>query len=289
MLASAALYLLTTRAFGPTLALIGSRQLPRQRSRKLAQLEGETMPLPQQELTLARKRTNALLTWITPDGAVRRAAPTPALLSERLYEARQARDKKWKVPNEKTHQGFYWMSQTGQLVWHETMLEYLALMYLDFADDIAAIVAQPMLITFGDGTAHFPDFMCLTKRAEQAIVDVHRADKIEEDPSQFEKTFDLCQCVGWTFRLFAGLNGVQVSNLEWLSRFRHRSYVPTLENRDEILGFAGRGATLGEVANRHPGSQSPLLGQLYNMIWRREIGFDLSEPMSTDSPLWRLQ
>lgn len=247
------------------------------------------MPLPQTELNLARKRTNTLLTWIAPDGVIRRAAPTPALLSEHLYEARQARDKKWKVQNEKTHQGFYWMSQTRQLVWHETMFEYMALMYLDFADDIAAIVAQPMLISFGDGTAHFPDFMCLTKQAEQAIIDVHRADKIEEDPSQFEKTFDLCQRVGWTFRLFAGLNEVQVANLEWISRFRHLSYVPKREDRDEILRLADRGVTLGEVASCYPGSRSPLIAQLYNMIWRREIGFDLSQPMSTDSPVWGLR
>ena len=244
------------------------------------------MPLPQAELNLARRRTNAVLTWITSDGVVRRAAPTAALLSEHMYEARQARVKKWKVRNEKTHQGFYWMSQTRQLVWHETMFEYLALMYLDFADDIAAIVAQPMLISFGDGTAHFPDFMCLTRQGEQAILDVHRADKIEEDPSQFEKTFDLCQRVGWTFRLFAGLNEVQVANLEWLSRFRHESYAPTAENREKIIHLASRGATLGEVLIRYPGSQSPVIGQLYNMIWNRKIGFDLSQPMSTGSPVW---
>lgn len=247
------------------------------------------MPLAQQELALALKRTNALVTWITPDNVVRRAAPAAALLSERLYEARQARVKNWKARNEKTHQGFYWFSQTRQLVWHETMLEYAALMYLDFADDVSAIAAQPMLISFGDGTAHFPDFMVLTARGEQAIVDVHRADKIEEDPSQFERTFDLCQRVGWTFRLFAGLTEVQIANLEWISRFRHPSYLPTKQGRDELVGLASRGVTLGEVLDRYRGSQSPVIGQLYNMIWNRQVGFDLSQAMSTDSAVWRLR
>lgn len=247
------------------------------------------MPLPKGELALSSRRTSTLVTWIDEFGRVQRRRANSSLLTERIYLARQSREKTWKRQNEPTHPGYYWFSQLERHIWYETMSEYLGLMFLDQSRTVRAISAQPMLISFGNGHSHYPDYLVLGDRADQTMFNVHRADKVEEDPSQFEAAFELCQRVGWRFELFTGLGDAQRANLEWLSAYRHPDYRPSEEQDATIRHLAEAGPTFGELLDRFPTRESRTVLHVYNMIWCRELTFDFDRPLSEHSTVWAVR
>jgi hypothetical protein len=244
------------------------------------------VPLPKGELALSTRRTAAVVTWIDAFGAVQRRAAGSSLLSERLYLAGRSRVKKWKRQNEPSHQGYYWFAQLERHVWYETITEYLGLMYLDQSRTVRAISAQPMLIGFGNGHAHYPDYLYLGDHTQQTIFDVHRADKVEEDPSQFEATFDLCQRIGWSFELFTGLDPVRQANLEWLAAFRHKEYAPSGEEARQLLKAVEHGVTVGDLRQQFWEERRRVMVHLYHLLWTRKIGFDDHEPLSERTVIW---
>lgn len=244
------------------------------------------MPLPKGELALSARRTAGVVTWIDEFGTVQRRAAGPALLTERIYLAGRSRAKAWKKQNEPTHQGYYWFGQLERHVWYETMSEYLGLMFLDQSREVRAISAQPMLIGFGNGRAHYPDYLYLGDHTQQTIFDVHRADKVAEDPSQFEATFDLCQRIGWSFELFTGLDRIHQANLEWLAAFRHKDYAPTGEDARRLLDACDRGVTLGDLCQHFPAERRRILVHTYHLLWTRMLLFDDHEPLTERTAIW---
>lgn len=247
------------------------------------------MPLPKGELALSTRRTGTVVTWIDEFGAVQRRAAGPSLLNERVYLAGRSRTKAWKRQNEPTHQGYYWFAQLQRHVWYETMTEYLGLMYLDQSRTVRAISAQPMLIAFGNGRAHYPDYLYLGDHTQQTIFDVHRADKMEEDPSQFDATFHLCQRVGWSFELFTGLDPTRQANLEWLAAFRYKECAPSDEEAGQLLSAVRHGASVGDVQQRFWGTRRRAIGNLFHLMWRREVLFDNREPLGQRTMIWSQQ
>src|SRR5215218_2004557 len=87
-------------------------------------------------------RTRNLILWEDRAGNIHREPIGPAMLEKPLHLANRARiAKPWKEMT--TRQGKYWFSQTERHVWHDSMLERWALMFLDFGADVAAVSSQP--------------------------------------------------------------------------------------------------------------------------------------------------
>lgn len=186
------------------------------------------------------------------------------------------------------YHGRYWSHSLEAFVWHESMTEFVAVMLLDHQYELTSIAAQPMLITFGStGRSHFPDFLLTHTGGRQTLVDVHLAHRTTpEEAETFELTAQLCARVGWRYELHDRLDEVAVWNLEAMNRWSHPRYNPGEATRANILEAVATYVTYGAVTQALTTSRpGELIPALYNLLWHREIEFDLSLPIVDGTPL----
>lgn len=227
--------------------------------------------------------TPAAITWLDQTTGVveKTALATPALLNAQLYLAAPFRSPH-RYPRQRNYLGYYYFSNTGQHVWHESLLEAAALRQLDFEQDIVAIAAQPMSIRFGDGTWHVPDYMALHANGTQVVYDVKPSSLMKDQVlEQFIKTRDVCKAVGWGYAICNELPLRESQNLKWISNFKHAGYHPTnmgATGISELLGALSEPITLGEAAQLI-GAPSMAHGRssIYHLVWIGILGIDLSQ------------
>lgn len=217
--------------------------------------------------------------WTTPAGP-QSAPASKELLNQSLYKARQFRVGN-RYPRKRSWQGWYWFASTGAHVWHESMLERTALQRLDFTGAVVAIAAQPMQLTFPDGTRHVPDFLALLRTGRQLLVDVKPEDKLERAAAQFEATRTLAAHVGWQYRVMSELPMAAKRNLEYLAAFRHPRIRPTDVAVAGLLAQLPSPCTVAEAAALL-GDGSVPIGKpaLHHLLWARVLTCDLTVPLS---------
>ena len=189
---------------------------------------------------------------------------------------------------QKTFQGHYWCAGSGKHVFHESMLEFTSMMLIDHLNDIVALFAQPMLLTFADGTFHYPDFFAILVGGERLLMDAHSESlTTDEDRHRFELTRSMCERLGWRYVLLNDLTTIVSWNLEFLARYHHPRFAPSEKLRTTVLGFAASHATLGRLMGAlrttKPGENIPAL---IHMFWKRELSFDLTLPLTPETPIW---
>lgn len=113
----------------------------------------------------------SLVWWLDEDGKERVELATPDLRSESFHVALMARHPK-AYPGMRNRHGRYWFASSEQHVWHESLFEATALLWLDFDGDVRSIASQPMKLVFGSGAEHFPDFFAVLRTGEQVLIDV---------------------------------------------------------------------------------------------------------------------
>ncbi len=226
------------------------------------------------------------VSWIDATGRKRRALASAALLHEPMAMNRRARVPATH-PQKRNTQGYYWFSQLEKHVWFESMEEYSALMYLDHTENVSGVSAQPMRIDFDDNRFHFPDYLLAYERGRQELVNVRPAALIDERAQrQFATLTEVCSTIGWSHRVFDGLAPAERFNLEWIAAYRHGRHEPNAEVESALFGVIGDGQRFGAIWSfcRRQGRPHVLAG-LYNLMWRREIVFDLSRPFAMDTLL----
>lgn len=195
---------------------------------------------------------------------------------------------KWQ--GQRSYQGHYWCAGTQSLVFHESMVEYAALMLLDHLHDITAVHAQPMLLCFDDddNTIHYPDYMVETAHRGRMLIDAHvRSLTTDADRNKFDLTRDMCSRLGWGYELLFEMTQVTFWNLEMLARYRHPRYNPTAAVRERIRISAAAEGSFGGLRRAlrtdKPGEHMPAF---FNMMWGRELTFDLTAPFTDDSVIY---
>ncbi|MEB0288499.1 TnsA-like heteromeric transposase endonuclease subunit [Cryobacterium sp. 10S3] len=147
------------------------------------------------------------------------------------------------------YEGHYWFSGVNQLVWHESMEEYSALMWLDHSFEIHGIAAQPMCLYFADGSRHVPDYFARHVGGQQVVYDVRPLARVNEDfMLQAKKTRDLCYQVGWTYVVLTGLDAISRYNLEWIATYRDRRLAADAVLAQAILDHLSRPQRLVDLA-----------------------------------------
>jgi hypothetical protein len=180
----------------------------------------------------------ATLTWIPHDAPSKKATRTlfasPAILSEELYSAHPIRAGN-RYPGQKNFHGYYFFSQTGRHVWHESLLEATTMRWLDLNEDIVGITSQPCRIDFSDGTFHIPDLLAVHADHRQVLYDVKPTKFLPDARAQFAKTRALCEEIGWGYAVHSELPEQVRISLEWVSHFRHPLFHPGVVAAGQLL------------------------------------------------------
>jgi hypothetical protein len=174
------------------------------------------------------------ISWRGNDGQERSELVSPALLHERFADCAPYRVGV-QYQNRLNRHSRQFFAPQGSHVWCESALEAEALLVLDFEGDVRCIAAQPMKITFADGTHHFPDFFALLRNRDQVVYDVKPSGRMTIDAAaQFAKTATVCAQIGWRHEVLHEPHPVKLHNLEWLRAARHRRYHPHHSEFDHI-------------------------------------------------------
>ncbi|WP_191966702.1 TnsA-like heteromeric transposase endonuclease subunit [Microbacterium testaceum] len=214
-------------------------------------------------------------------------ADTPAAALEVAPGSRTRNPGKW--VGQATYQGHYWCAGAGHLVFHESMAEYASIMLIDHLYDIVKVAAQPMLMTFANGRFAYPDYFVEEADGRRHLVDIHPKFITKPgDAERFALTAELCEKLGWRYTFIDQLSDVVRLNVELIGRYRHPRYAPDQELRRHIRAAARRAPEMGPLRHALATDKSgELMPALYHLMWRREVLFDLTVPV-TDRTLVRV-
>lgn len=189
----------------------------------------------------------------------------------------------------RNYSGSYWSSTNSGHVGFESLYERTALMMLDREPSVTRISSQPMWIFWPDGStprSHAPDYFLRHSNGDGEIIDVRPNARIDETAARsFEATQQLCDKVGFTYRVISELDKTLDQNLRFLSRYRDQAWKlppPQVEIftscRTPALSIRALTAVLSA---RNQESRAP--GWVYSLLWNAQIQADLRKPLSQDA------
>jgi hypothetical protein len=184
--------------------------------------------------------------------------------------------------------GLQYLVSTGRHHGAESMEEARVLLALDFAGGLVDVVSQPLLLRFttasGRRREHTPDFLAVT-RSGTWLIDVRPELRIEDkDRESFAAAAEAALACGWRYAVAARWREHVPASLDALSSQRRPLRDP-LGLRPGLLAAARKqDARFGEAAAAS-GCEPVARAQLLHLIWQRQIGIDLAEPLADRSLL----
>ncbi|MFG2006647.1 TnsA-like heteromeric transposase endonuclease subunit [Spirillospora sp. NPDC048911] len=180
--------------------------------------------------------------------------------------------------------GLQYLVSTGRQHGFESLEEAKVLLALDFAGDLIEVISQPLRLRFTtvSGWAnHIPDFLAISRRGVW-LIDVRPHDRIaNEDWWGFAAAAEAALAGGWHYVVVSRWRANVATTLGTLASRRLLETDP-LNLEPTLLDAATGGATFGELAAN---TEAPAVSraQLLRLLWRRQLGIDLSEPLTDDS------
>jgi hypothetical protein len=229
---------------------------------------------------------DTLVEWIDIERTPRGAVAAPTLLDEELYLARPIR-KGNRYPRQKNYHGYYYFSQVGRHVWHESLLEASILSWLDLHEDIIAIASQPMKMTFPDATFHYPDFIAMHSDNRQVVYDIKPTSRMTDKVfTQFANTHEACKQVGWGYEVRSELPKQVEINLAWVGGFRHPGYHPGQNATAQLLSSLTDTSTIADAIEGIGITSAPhARSAIYHLVSARVLALDLTQPLSDSTPV----
>lgn len=221
------------------------------------------------------------ISWRGSDGQERAELALPALLHERFADCAPYRAGV-QYQNRLNRHSRQFFAPQGSHVWCESALEAESLLVLDFEGDVRRIAAQPMKITFADGTHHFPDFFAVLRNRDQVVYDVKPSGRMTADAAaQFAKTSRVCAEIGWRHEVLHEVHPTKLHNLEWLRAARHPRYHPPRSEFDRIRTVFGDARSFRDGAAmvnlRHPYLAA---AHIRHLLWHRYLNTDFDQTIS---------
>ncbi len=175
--------------------------------------------------------------------------------------------------------GWWWSATTGRHVGYESWLERDHVMLLDFDPDVVGIASQPFWVCWSGGVRrrrHAPDYFVRQVDGTGVVIDVRADDRIEDtDEEVFAATARACTQVGWIFRRVGVPPPVLVSNVRWLSRYRHPRCGRDAGVATRLRRVCQRPRPLFEAAGE-VGDRLAVLPVLFHLLWRQVLHVDLA-------------
>ncbi len=108
------------------------------------------------------------------------------------------------------------------------------------------------------------------------VIDVRADDRIEvADEEAFAATARACAQVGWSFRRVGVPPVVLLSNVRWLSRYRHPRCGQDIDMADRLAEVCQRPRPLFEAV-AEVGDRLAVLPVLFHLLWRQVLRVDLA-------------
>lgn len=184
--------------------------------------------------------------------------------------------------------GLVYMVSTERLHGAESYTqEARLLLVLDFAGRVLDVVSQPLKLVFetADGTRrHTPDYLAVT-RTGIWLIDVRPVALIKQDDLvKFAASLEVSLAFGWRYVVAARWHEHVSAAVDAFSSQR-RTSSDLLRLRPVLLDLArGRNVSFGAAAAAS-GCEPVARAQLLHLLWRRELGVDLTKPLGDHSIL----
>jgi hypothetical protein len=186
--------------------------------------------------------------------------------------------------------GYFWLSQTLQLIWYESRLEMMILKTLDFEEKIKCIISQPINIEFtlaGKTYNHVPDFLLIRKDGSKFLLNVKPLRFINSAKNEraFAACADLCKELNWDYATRSEPNPVYAANINWLLGYR-RKPIGLEKFTDLFEAHLTSKTTISEVLKfAEPEALSRPV--LFHLLWLKKIHFNPSIILDDSSEIWR--
>lgn len=184
--------------------------------------------------------------------------------------------------------GYFWVSQTKQLVFYESRLEMAALKQMDFEEDITYALAQPFHLAFvasGRRANHVPDFFIWRKGSRPLLVNVKPRKYMEKPHNQaaFAACRELAAHLRIESRVVCEPDPIYFANVRWLAGFRRQPYLFD-EIAPALLRRLASGPMEFGVWVRMPFEEALVRPVAFHLLWNRFVEFDTSD-LLTDRTL----
>jgi hypothetical protein len=217
-------------------------------------------------------------------GGVERRAPLVEAAAWRLWDARPIREFT-SFKGQGHISGLYYWASGDYHVGFESLLEEAILKQLDFDETVVDVASQPCELMFANGRRHLPDFFIGLRDGRRGLIDVstEEAAKGDRKGGLLALTEVACRAAGWLYRVETEPDPVFRANLDWVARYR--SMGAGFETwADSIRQFCVLPRPFREVAEL---GQSPfLIPAIGHLLWRGELGFDMTAPLRETTVLW---
>ncbi|MGW9467376.1 TnsA-like heteromeric transposase endonuclease subunit [Cellulosimicrobium funkei] len=176
---------------------------------------------------------------------------------------------------------------TGGFLVLESGLEHELARELDRDPDVMWIAAQPVLITFTNGSRHVPDLAAEHVDGRVVVWDARPAERRDEKFLRVaELTQQACTAVGWEYKLYDTADTTRRLNLMWLTCFRHRPEWPHHAAKIRLLEYAAASTTVGDLMALDQGD-GHVIATMWHLLWAGDLVVDLDARITAVSKVQR--
>lgn len=169
----------------------------------------------------------------------------------------------------------------------ESGLEHDLVRRLDRDPQVALLLGQPLLLTFGDGRSHVPDLLSQTKDGSVCVWDVRNPRRLDQRfVEQTARTREFTRRVGWSYDIFTGPGDVERLNLLWLNGYRHPPEW-LFRHLDHLNSVTEAGTcSLQDLMDQDEGS-GEFISCVWHLIWADVLRVDLDSRITATTTVTR--
>jgi TnsA-like endonuclease N terminal len=190
------------------------------------------------------------------------------------------------------YSGWYWSATMGRHVVYESRLELARLLLADFDRQVAAIAAQPFLVTApaedGRTRRHVPDFLLVDRGGLVTVVNVKPADRLGDPKVARSLAWAgaVFESRGWRHEIWSQAPPAELANVRFLAAYRHRARVPA-ELADWVGGRISAPVSIAELEAAWPEQADGIRSAALHLLWRGDLTADLTRPLDAATVLGR--
>lgn len=188
--------------------------------------------------------------------------------------------------------GLTYFHGTGTLISHESRLEGLALLLLDWEGETTGISAQPFTLHFQRSrkpVSHTPDYFARQHDGTGVVIDVKSENYLDNMDVELQHALaeDIAHQSGWQYRVITDPTPTLAGNLYLLTGYRltphdHEVVFPLVAEAltSGPLPYGELKMTVAQSAGTHPALVAP---HILHGLWTRELLTNIDDELTNSS------